>query len=133
MGIDKMYDVSIEKPKLDGREDIKRSLNNFHNVEVKCSVRRYGSVYHKAFSINIYVFNSFHWVLSIGVDVKNEVIANVERRSDIRIKLMDYYNNKEKLQYLFVSNALEVGFQYKVAWSTMIWWEIRCRNQQLEW
>lgn len=77
MNVNEMYNLLIEEPKLDGREDTERNLSNFHNVEVKYSVTCYNLVDHEESLVNIDVSNLFQWVLSTIVDVENNVIGNV--------------------------------------------------------
>lgn len=68
MNVNEMYDLLIEKPKLDGREDTERNLSNFHNVEVEYSATCYNLVDHGVSLVNVDVSNLFQWVLSVVVD-----------------------------------------------------------------
>lgn len=51
-------------------------------------------------------------------DVENKSIGNHETKCDANIKVMGYYDNKEKLQKVLERYALETSFQYKMTRST---------------
>lgn len=67
------------------------------------------------------------------MDVENGNIGNHETQCDASIKVIDYYDNKGKLQELIERHALENCFVYKVTLSTKNLWEITCLHEQCEW